>query len=150
METVEFEKKNVEYHLKPEDKKVTPMQKNIPGYHSVSYPVVCYVIKKKEVEIDGETRYVDNTAYFISDSFSCKNGEIETYENDYVDTNIAAFPIFRQEYMFGSATMQNIDANIYIDRGINAAFDKHIKLGEVTSMEALENYSNGYFKMMDN
>jgi hypothetical protein len=150
IETVEFEKKNVEYHLKPEDEKVTPMQKNSPGYHSVSYPVVCYVIKKKEVEIDGETRYVDNTAYFISDSFSCKNGEIETYENDYVDTNIAAFPIFRQEYMFGSSTMQNVDANIYIDRGINAAFDKHIKLGEVTSMEALENYSNGYFKMMDN
>ena len=150
METVEFEKKNVEYYLKPEDKKVTPMQKNSPGYHSVSYPVVCYVIKKKEVEIDGETKYVDNTAYFISDSFSCKNGKVETYENDYVDTSIATFPIFRQEYMFGSATMQNIDANIYIDRGINAAFDKHIKLGEVTSMEALENYSNGYFKMMDN
>ena len=60
------------------------------------------------------------------------------------------FPVFRQEYILGSAVMQNIDVDIYIDRGINAAFEKHLKLGEVTSMEALEQYSNGYFKMMDN
>ena len=150
METVEFEKKNVEYHLKAETEKSTPMQKNKPGHHSVSYPVVCYVIKKKEVEIDGETRYVDNTAYFISDTFTCQSGSVLTYSADSVDTSVAVFPVFRQEYMLGSSIMQNIDADIYIDRGINAALDKHIKLGEVTSMEALENYSNGYFKMMDN
>jgi hypothetical protein len=73
-----------------------------------------------------------------------------TYSADSVDTSVAVFPVFRQEYMLGSSIMQNIDADIYIDRGINAALDKHIKLGEVTSMEALENNSNGYFKMMDN
>ena len=150
METVEFEKKNIEYHLKSENRKSTPMQKNIPGYHSVSYPVVCYVIKKKEVEIDGEIRYTDNTAQFMTDSFKCQNGQVKTYDTDYVDTNLVAFPIFRQEYMLGSATMQNIDANIYIDRGINAALDKHIKLGEVTSMKTLEQYCNGFFKIMEN
>ena len=42
--------------------------------------------------------------------------------------------------------MQNVDGDIYINRGINAAFEKHLKLGEVTSMEALEQYGNGYFK----
>jgi dTDP-4-amino-4,6-dideoxygalactose transaminase len=103
-----------------------------------------------EYTIDGETRYIDNTAYFISDTFKCKNGVIETEENDYVANNTIIFPNLRLEYMFGSATMQSVDANIYIDRGINAALDKHLKLGEVTSMEALENYTNGYFKMMNN
>ena len=52
--------------------------------------------------------------------------------------------------MMGSATKQNIDVDIYIDRGINAAYEKHLKLGEVTSMEALQQYTNGYFKMIEN
>jgi hypothetical protein len=42
-----------------------------------------------------------------------------------------------------------VDSDIYIDRGINAAFEKHLKLGEVTSLEALEQYGNGYFKIME-
>jgi hypothetical protein len=149
-ETVEFEKKNVEYHLKAENSKSTPMEKKGAGVHSLSYPVVCYVIKQNEVEIDGEIKYVDNTAIFSSDSFKCQNGSVKTYSNDMVTSETGIFPILRREYMFGSAIMQNVDANIYIDRGINAALDKHLKLGEVTSMEALENYSNGYFKMMNN
>ena len=149
-ETVEFEKKNVEYHLKAENSKSTPMEKKGAGVHSLSYPVVCYVIKKQEVEIDGEIKYVDNTAKFSSDSFKCQSGTVRTYENDNVVSETGIFPILRREYMFGSAIIQNVDANIYIDRGINAALDKHLKLGEVTSMEALENYSNGYFKMMNN
>jgi hypothetical protein len=59
---------------------------------------------------------------------------------------MACFPVFREEYKFGNSVLQNVDADIYIDRGINAAFEKHLKLGEVTSMEALEQYGNGYFK----
>ena len=59
------------------------------------------------------------------------------------------FPTFREEYRFGISTMENVDSDIYIDRGINPAFEKHLKLGEVTSLEALENYGNGYFKIME-
>lgn len=139
-ETVEFEKKNVEYHLKDSARKSTPMEKTKPGVHSVSYPVVCYVLKED----------ANRKAYFLSDSFKCQNGTVETYENDDVSNVTIIFPSVRLEYMFGSATMQNVEADIYIDRGINAAYDKHIKLGEVTSMEALENYTNGYFKIMNN
>ena len=48
-----------------------------------------------------------------------------------------------------SLNEENVDSDIYIDRGINAAFEKHLKLGEVTSLEALEQYGNGYFKIME-
>ena len=51
--------------------------------------------------------------------------------------------------MLGISSLENIDSDIYIERGINAAFEKHLKLGEITSMEALEQYSNGYFKIME-
>lgn len=139
-ETVEFEKKNVEYHLKNSIKKSTPMEKTKPRVHSVSYPVACYTIKER----------TNPTASFLSDTFKCQNGTVETYENDDVSNNTLIFPSLRFEYMFGSATMQNVEADIYIDRGINAALDKHLKLGEVTSMEALESYGIDYFKLMNN
>ena len=58
-------------------------------------------------------------------------------------------PVFMEEYNLGIASMENVDSNIYIDRGINAAFEKHLKLGETMTLEALENYGNNYFKIMD-
>jgi hypothetical protein len=156
-ETVEFEKHNEEYHLKSENKKTTPIEKKDPSNHSVSYPVVCYGIKKKEEVIDGETKYIDNLARFETNTLWI-SGNTEDFDimnftgsGETEDKNgMTVFPVFRQEYMLGSATMQNVDADIYIDRGINAAIDKHLKLGEVSTMEALENYNNGYFKIMQN
>lgn len=56
-------------------------------------------------------------------------------------------PVFRQEYNLGTSVSQNFDTNIYIDRGINAAFETHLKLMESHTLEALENYGNGYFKI---
>ena len=157
-ETVEFEKHNEEYHLKTESKKLTPSEEKEPENHSVSYPVVCYDIKKKDSVIDGGIKYIDNLAKFEARTLwisgtSATDIEIINYtdNNETEDKNgMTVFPVFRQEYMLGSATMQNVEADIYIDRGINAAIDKHLKLGEVLSMEALENYSNGYFKIMNN
>ena len=63
------------------------------------------------------------------------------------NNNIVA-PIFRQEFNLASSfATQNDSSDIYIDRGINAAFEKHLKLQEFRTMEALENYGNGYFKI---
>jgi hypothetical protein len=46
--------------------------------------------------------------------------------------------------------MEKIDSDIYIDRGINAAFEKHLKLGEVTNLESLLQYGSNFFKIMEN
>jgi hypothetical protein len=58
-------------------------------------------------------------------------------------------PLFLEEYKLGTAAPQSVKGDIYIDRGINAAFEKHLKLGEVTTLEALMQYGNGYFKITD-
>ena len=63
--------------------------------------------------------------------------------------DLQVFPTYREGYRFGISILENVDSDIYIDRGINAAFEKHLKLGEVTSLEALEQYGNGYFKIME-
>ena len=62
---------------------------------------------------------------------------------------IQAYPIFKEEYLMGVSSLENVDANIYIERGINAAFEKHLKLGEVKSLDDLLQYGNGYYKIME-
>lgn len=59
-------------------------------------------------------------------------------------------PLMRNETLLGIAYPQNFDINIYINRGNAAAFERHIKLGEVKTMEDLENYANGSFFNMQN
>ncbi len=58
------------------------------------------------------------------------------------NNNAIIAPVFRNEFNFASSLPQNVDANIYIDRGINAAYEKLLKLQEVRTMEALENLAN--------
>ena len=59
-------------------------------------------------------------------------------------------PTFTRAFNIGVVSLPAIESEVNIDRGNSAAFEKHLKLGEVTSFEALENYSNGYFKIMEN
>lgn len=144
-ETVKFVKTPVEYKLARGKEGQIPTTFNSVSAHSLCYPVVCYILEqdKEEIRSDFDTLYT----YPVAD-FEMKLPPNSGWSGYSRSTEI--FPVFRQEYLFGSSTMQNLDVDIYIERGINAAFEKHLKLGEVTSMEALEQYTNGYFKMMEN
>ena len=64
--------------------------------------------------------------------------------------NTMAAPVFRREELLGMSVGENVQENIYIERGINAAFEQHLKLGEIYTLEALENYGNGAFRIMTN
>ena len=82
------------------------------------------------------------------------NGDSDTFHEKYsgdmaTHNNMQVYPIYREEYKLGISSLENVDADIYIDRGINAAYEKHLKLGEVTSLEALEQYGNNFFKIME-
>ena len=158
IETVRFVKTNWEYYLKkPKDEESTlPSKRKDPCKHSISYPVYVYVLTQDLTRVD-ESQY--DTEYYVpmadfkfeinvfsgnSDTFGEKYPEEMAKHND-----LQVFPIYREEYRFGISALENVDSDIYIDRGINAAFEKHLKLGEVTSLEALEQYGNGYFKIME-
>lgn len=74
--------------------------------------------------------------------YSIDNVVNSTTANEYRakhDGMIAA-PVFRQEYKLGSAMMENIESDIYIDRGFSASFEKHLNLLNVRSMEALSQF----------
>ena len=71
---------------------------------------------------------------------------MNTFDND----NYVSFPLIREEYKLGSSSHEKIESDIYINRGTARAFDNHIKLMEVRSLESLEQYGNGYFKIIKN
>ena len=139
-ETVIFTKQQEQYYLS-EDK---------------SYNVFCYILGQ-------ETHVFDSTDYDTSFEIPCAyfkmqictlnsnlDGKIFTPDNGFKANNgMMIAPIFKQEYMLNVSQPEYVESNINIDRGNNSAFEKHIKLGEVSKFEALENYGNGFFNMLD-
>lgn len=68
-----------------------------------------------------------------------------TKQNDIVNT-IQEYSIFRDEYI-GLSNIENIDENIYINRGYANAFKPHLALQEVKTMESLMQYGNNVFNI---
>ena len=127
-EIVEFEKVKTEYYL---------------GNDSNSYPIYVYKLRQGD----------NPTASFTAPINVFDNGLTTTYSSiDGMDdyNGLDAYPTFQDAYNIGISSLPIVDSDVNIDRGNNAAFEKHLKIGEVTSLEALENYTNGYFKMMEN
>ncbi len=152
-EHVEFVETFVEYKLKSNLKKVTPFEKKTVSASSLSYPVICYMLKQEDELVEnGDYNYFDNLATFEMAIKRRKtvDGNGTTIDNNSANNDSCISPVFRMEYSIGSVLSEKTISDIYIDRGINYAIDKHLKLGEVTSFEALEQYNNGYFKMMEN
>lgn len=157
-ETVRFVKTNWEYYLKkPKDENsILPSKRKKPCNHSVSYPIYVYVLTQDLTRVD-ESQYKTEYSVPMADfkfEINIFSGNGDTFGEKYPEemathNNLQVFPTYREEYRFGVSSIENVDSDIYIDRGINAAFEKHLKLGEVTSLEALEQYGNGYFKIME-
>ena len=157
-ETVRFVKTNWEYYLKKpkNENSILPSKRKKPCNHSVSYPIYVYVLTQDLTRVD-ESQYKTEYSVPMADfkfEINIFSGNGDTFGEKYPEemathNNLQVFPTYREEYRFGVSSIENVDSDIYIDRGINAAFEKHLKLGEVTSLEALEQYGNGYFKIME-
>lgn len=154
-ETVKFVKENREYYLKKPINGQIPTTRNSVSAHSVSYPIFVYKMTQELENIETSTynTYYEAPLADFKVEINLVNNDLESNYSNYIDlsgsTKVNTFPMFKQEYLLGVATMENVDSDIYIERGINAAFEKHLKLGEVASLEALLQYGNSYFKIME-
>ena len=92
-----------------------------------------------------DTYVKTNKAYFEHDLIY--SGETKNYREKY-DGMIYA-PVFREEYKIGSSSLENIQSDIYIDRGFSSSFERHLNLLSVKSMEALENFGNGFYNIIE-
>lgn len=154
-ETVKFKKVRTEYYIKKKPMRFLPINKNKVENHTISYPIFTYILTQTFQDMENTT--YDTTWSVPLATFktliNIVNSDLSTTFSDYLDMNpyngIEVFPVFKEEYLMGVSSVENIDANIYIDRGINAAFEKHLKLGEVKSLDDLIQYGNGYYKIME-
>ena len=67
----------------------------------------------------------------------------------YEDNGSVVSPAIRKEELLGYSMPETLTNNIYIDRGYSTVLDKHLKMGEISSLEALEKYGNGSFNIIN-
>ena len=56
-------------------------------------------------------------------------------------------PVFKQDFRDGVIDKPRVSTSLDIMRGNAAAFEKHLKISEVNTMEDLENYRNNEFNL---
>jgi hypothetical protein len=54
-------------------------------------------------------------------------------------------PVFKKDEFVGVSYEPDVNGDIRIDRGNAASRERHLKLGDVMTVDAMENYSNGGF-----
>lgn len=59
--------------------------------------------------------------------------------------DVQHIPYMRKEYQYNVSYPDEVTDDVYIRRGNGAAFERHIKLSEVKTMEDMDNYANGGF-----
>lgn len=64
------------------------------------------------------------------------------------DTNTSLSAQTKEEYLFGITTPPTVFSDVFIDRGDTIVFEKHLRLSEVESLEHLERYNNGYYRIV--
>lgn len=103
------------------------------------YELVASIEQETRLSHNQDTTYREDIAKF-------------TYKplGDANNSNVLQSPTLRQEYKLGITTPPKINADIYVQRGLSSAFEKHLALGSVKTFEALENYSNGFFTIVNN
>jgi hypothetical protein len=159
VETVQFVKERREYFMKKRKNPLLTLPKELikkHSVHSVSYPVYVYNLRQNNHvvrnSIYDEPYEAPLSNFYTEINVFNGNGTADTYstkEDMETHNGMQVFPTFREEYRFGISSIENVDSDIYIDRGINASYEKHLKLGEVTSLEALEQYGLNFFKIID-
>lgn len=53
--------------------------------------------------------------------------------------------LIRYDYYSGVNYQANINTDVYVERGVTQAFEKHIKFSEIKTFADMENYANGGF-----
>ncbi len=145
-ETVRFVKTMKDYYLKAKIDNVAPVSGTVPMYHSVSYPIYVWELRQNVKPVKGGDYREHETPMAEFSMTVHTTGGSDDME---VRNGTTSFPTFRYEYNLGISSYQNVDADIYIDRGVNSAFESHLKLGEINSLDDLTLYNNGFFSIME-
>lgn len=110
---------------------------DINGNNSKKYEfITSQNVNLYEKEINNKTATISS----IVSSFSSVNSNVPDYEYN---------RLFKRECYNGISYSPVKNVEVYIDRGNASALEKHIKLGEVKTLDGMEKYSNGSFFNME-
>ena len=110
---------------------------DISGNNSKKYEfITSQNVHLYEKEINNKTATISS----IVSSFSAVNSNVPDYEYN---------RLFKRECYNGISYSPVKNVEVYIDRGNASALEKHIKLGEVKTLDGMEKYSNGSFFNME-
>lgn len=65
------------------------------------------------------------------------------------NNNSIVTPKIKLDYLIGVINEPKINIDVFIDRGSNSSFERHMKLGDIKSFDDLESYGNGYYKIKE-
>lgn len=64
------------------------------------------------------------------------------------NTNSSLSALTIQEYLLHITDTPKVDSDVFIDRGSTNVMQNHLQMGEITSLEQLINYGNGYYNFL--
>lgn len=92
----------------------------------------------------------NNTGATINYSDINLSSSIISYQSSGLTSlNSISAPRIKLDYLIGAISEPKISIDVFIDRGDNSSYDRHMKLGDVNSLIDLESYGNGYFKIKE-
>jgi hypothetical protein len=72
-----------------------------------------------------------------------------TYQGQSLNnTNSSLSALTIEEYLLHITESPKVDSDIFIDRGITNVLQNHLQMGEISSLEQLVNYGNGYYNII--
>jgi hypothetical protein len=96
-------------------------------------------------DFTGATRFVKDE---FGGVYQIPRTEMEYTGEGWNETNTSLSALTKEEYLFGITQPPEVQSDVFIDRGGTTVFEKHLRLSEIESLEHLERYNNGFYKLV--
>jgi hypothetical protein len=63
------------------------------------------------------------------------------------ETNSTLSALTIEEYLLHITQKPKVDSDLFIDRGEASVLQSHLQMSEITTLEQLVNYNNGYYNI---
>lgn len=115
-------------------------------------------------KITGQRENIDSLSYqpLYDYSITGESGVIMSYSDignklsqvsyktsGLTEQNSIEIPSIKLDYLIGIIDSPKINIDVFINRGVNSSYDRHVRLNEIKSLDDLENYGNGFYKIKE-
>jgi hypothetical protein len=129
--------------------KTQPYQVGVNGVIDVVYdtsPVprakfVSYIID--DIRYD---TYINTPLFFGKDLFINTNTIYFFNSTGFTQQEIN---VIKREVEMGISEPPKVESEIFIERQSSSVFERHLRMGEITTLEQLEEYRNGYYNIFN-